>query len=75
MDAVVETTVAYVTFNSEESKVMCLYDSPNTFIGKLLLPQDKKFRGRYSYKVKEAPEAGSHVAEKKGEHDRGKDNE
>ena len=50
-----QTTVAYVTFNSEESKVMCLYDSPNTFIGELLLPQDKKFRGRYSYKVKEAP--------------------
>ena len=50
-----QTTVAYVTFNSEESKVMCLYDSPNTFLGELLLAKDKKFRGQYTYKVKEAP--------------------
>ena len=50
-----QTTVAYVTFNSEESKVMCLYDSPNSFLGELLLSKDKKFRGQYTYKVKEAP--------------------
>ena len=50
-----QTTVAYVTFNSEESKVMCHYDSPNTFLGELLLAKDKKFRGQFIYKVKEAP--------------------
>ena len=52
-----KTVQAFVTFNSEESRMKCILDSPSGAIGKFLQPLDKRFRGQFAYTVHEAPAA------------------